>query len=235
METRLMETKRKQRSDTGPRLTERDLSTLRIIGEQYALRFDQLQSLLGSHAKAETKIPGILSESATRHTIDRWEAAGLAEYKKILADTPGFCWLTTNGLHATSLPFRKYEPSPSQLDHIYWSAQARLKITHEHKEWTWQSERWLRTQLDQKVKSVKLPDALLHLPDARTVAIEIELTQKTATVLEQIIKDRALVYLQTWYFAAPKTQQALNTAIFKLDQLYQQRVRIHSLDILTTK
>ena len=226
---------RKKRSDTGTRLTERDLLALRLIGEQYALRFDQLQAVLGQHAKAPTRHAGMLSESATRHALDRWQHAGLVQYKKLLADLPAFCWLTTEGLHAASLPFRTFEPSPSQVHHISWLAQARLYFASQHPEWSWTSERWLRTQLDQKVKSVKLPDALLHLPDNRSIAIEVELTQKNATTLEQIIKDRALVYGQTWYFATAGAQKALHAAIHQLDDTYQQRVKIYSLDLLTRK
>ncbi len=225
---------RKKRSDTGTRLTERDLLALRLIGEQYALRFDQLQALLGHHAKAQTKHEGMLSESATKHALDRWHHAGLVESKKILADLPAFCWLTREGLYAASLPFHPLEPSPTQLHHIGWVAQARLHFASLHPEWSWTSERWLRTQLDQKTKSLKLPDALLHLPDDRRIAIEVELTHKNATTLERIIKDRALVYDQTWYFATTRAQNALHAAIDQLDDPYQQRVKISSLDLLTS-
>ena len=224
---------RKKRSDTGTRLTERDLLALRLIGEQYALRFDQLQTLLGHHAKAHTKHAGMLSASATKHALDRWQHAGLVQSKKLLADLPAFCWLTREGLYAASLPFHSLEPSPTQLHHIGWVAQARLHFASQHPEWSWTSERWLRVQLDQKGKSLKLPDALLHLPDDRRIALEVELTHKNATTLEQIIKDRVLVYDHTWYFATTRAQTALHTAIDQLDDHDQQRVTIYPLDILT--
>src|SRR5258708_13263350 len=75
---------RKKRSDTGTRLTERDLLALRLIGEQYALRFDQLQALLGHHAKAHTKHAGMLSASPTRHALARWQHAGLFQSTNLL-------------------------------------------------------------------------------------------------------------------------------------------------------
>jgi hypothetical protein len=37
---------KRQRSDAGPRLTERDLACLKWIAQQYAIRLDQLQRLL---------------------------------------------------------------------------------------------------------------------------------------------------------------------------------------------
>lgn len=226
---------RKQRSDTGTRLTDRDLLVLKVIGEQYALAFNQLQILLGAHAKAETVQSGKLSESATRHAIDRWKDAGLVGYQKILADLPGVVWLTPRGLHAVSLPFQKYRPAPSGLQHVYQCAQVRLWLAHEHPEWSWTSERWQRAQADQKIKRVKVPDALLTLQDDRVIAIEVELTQKNATTLQQIIKDRAITYGQTWYFAQDRVHKALKTAIEQLDPTYQQRVQIFSLEILDRK
>lgn len=224
--------KRKQRRDTGTRLTDRDLLLLRMMGEQYALRFDQIQGLLGHYAKAPTLQDGMLSPSATRHAIDRWEAAGLVESQKILVDLPAFSWLTAAGLHAVDLPFRKLTPSPGQLEHIYWTAQTRLYIAYQYPEWSWLSERWLRMQADQKVKSVKVPDAHLQLPDNRTIAIEVELTAKYSPVLEQIIRDRTLVYGQVWYFTSKRTQKAVNSAVQHIDEIYKQRVKVYPLDIL---
>lgn len=223
---------RKKRRDTGTRLTERDLLALRIMGEQYAIRFDQLQALLGKYPKAETKETGILSDSATRHAVTRWEAAGLVESKKILADAPSFHWLTTEGLHAVNLPFRRFTPKASQLNHIYWAAQARLYFVFSHPNWQWQSERWLRQGLDQKVKAVKLPDAMLQLEDSRVIAIELELTLKNAKTLQQIIQDRAMTYGQTWYFASKATEKGLNSAVQHIDEIYQQRIKVYSLDTL---
>ena len=64
---------RKERSDKGSiKITERDLSVLRFIGEQYAVRADQLARLLKRPAE------GALSESGTRAVFTRWEKAGLS-------------------------------------------------------------------------------------------------------------------------------------------------------------
>lgn len=224
--------RRRKRSDRGPRLTERDLLALRIIGEQYALRFDQLQVLLGQHAKAETLAPGVLSESATRHTIDRWELAELVMCKKILADQPGFCWLSKAGMYAAGLPFRQFEPSPSQLGHIYWCAQARLFLARQRPEWSWRSERWLRAELDQRIKSVKLPDALLQTEQGE-VAIEIELTRKEMLKLTEVLRDRSMVYAQTWYFAPLEVAPAIEAARAQLESEYQPRVRVFNLEVIT--
>jgi hypothetical protein len=88
------ERRRKPRRDRGPRLTPRDPVMLRWMGEQYALRFDQIQRLLARFSTGALLTPGRVSESTARPTIDRWEMAGLVVSKKILADEQGYCWVT---------------------------------------------------------------------------------------------------------------------------------------------
>ncbi|HEU5380728.1 MAG TPA: hypothetical protein VFV38_35340 [Ktedonobacteraceae bacterium] len=147
------DTHRKRRRDCGPRLTPRDLAILRWMGEQYALRFDQIQRLLARFSPEATRTPGRVSESTARHTIDRWELAGLVVYRKILADEPGYCWLTPAGLRTIGLPFRALTPQPYSFPHIFQCAQARMRLTEQYPGWSWRSERWLRTELDQRIKT----------------------------------------------------------------------------------
>lgn len=137
---------RKRRRDRGPRLTPRDLAILRWMGEQYALRFDQLQRLLARYSTGAMLTPGRVSESTARHTIDRWELAGLVVYKKILANEPGYCWLTPAGLRTVGLPFRAWTPQPYSFAHIFQCAQARMLLTEQYPAWSWRSERWLRNE-----------------------------------------------------------------------------------------
>jgi hypothetical protein len=224
------ERRRKPRRDRGPRLTPRDLVLLRWMGEQYALRFDQIQQLLARFSTGATLTPGRVSESTARHTIDRWEIAGLVVYKKILADEPGYCWVTPAGLRTAGLPFRAFVPQPSNLRHLFWCVQARLALTARYPTWSWRSERWLRTELDQRIKSVKLPDALLVAEDGRTIAVEVELTQKNSIKLEEIMKARTLVYAQTVYFAPPAIARVLSRIRDQLDDIDARKVVIQLLE-----
>jgi len=221
--------KQKTRRDRGPRLTPRDLLILCWIGEQYALRFDQIRELLARHSTGVMQMPGLVSESTARHTIDRWELAGLVVSKKILADEPGYCWLTPAGLRTAGLPFRPFTPAPASLPHIFWCARTRLELTAQYPEWSWRSERWLRAELDQRIKSVKLPDALLVAEDGAAIAVEVELTQKNTLKLEEILQARTLVYAQTVYFAPPPVARALNQVKDQLDRMYAQKVVIHTI------
>jgi hypothetical protein len=224
---------KKRRRDAGARTTERDMVVLKCCGEQYASRFDQVQVLLGRMPKAETKLAGLLSESATRHTIDRWEELKYVVCKRVLDGGPKFVWLTRASLHAVGLPFRMYTPAPAELSHIYWCMQARLYCERHYPDHEWQSERWMRYELDQKMKRVSLPDALLYPPDAGSpLAVEVELRQKNKLRLEEILRDRTLVYARVWYFAPPAVRYALLEARDQLEELYQQRVTIQPLEDL---
>lgn len=220
---------KKRRSDVGVRLTPRDLVALRWIGEQYALRFDQLQRLLASQSSEDLKTPGQLSDSSMRHAIKRWSDAGLVVYKKILADTPGVVWLTTAGYRETGLPFRDQPPALAALEHIYWCSQVRLWLLLNRPQMaeTWRSERWQRHDLDQKLKQVKLPDALLTTATGE-IAVELERTTKGPTRLADALKDRALVYSQVWYICPATTKKAVDQARLELEEFYRAKVLVFS-------
>ena len=69
-------TGRKKRMDTNAiRLLPRDELALTWIGQQYAMRLDQIQELLAQHADHATTHGSRITESATRNVIARWKKA----------------------------------------------------------------------------------------------------------------------------------------------------------------
>ncbi len=92
-------------------LTGRDWRSMLWIAEQYAVRLDQVQYLLSQEAGKGAKEPGRIGINATRLVVARWQRAGLAESKKILAFAPSWIWLTAKGLNELGLPFKPYSPS----------------------------------------------------------------------------------------------------------------------------
>jgi len=232
---------RKKRRDAGIRLTPRDRILLRMGGEQYALRFDQSQRMMARYSPAsELQTPGVLSESATRHRLDDLEKAGLIMQKKRLADVPGVFWLTALGYREIGLPFRVSPPALDDLEHIYWCAQVRLWLMVNRPELAegWKSERWQRRELDQKIKQVKLPDALIQPATGGTIAVEIELSTKGGDRLVDALRARALIYDQVWYICRKEGEKetgkdspfkAVQTAREKLEPLYQQKILIYEL------
>ncbi len=73
------------RADAGQvRLTERDLHALVWIGAQWAVRLDQLQTVLGTWGEGDRA----LGEKATEQVLIRWRRAGWVASQKILARQP---------------------------------------------------------------------------------------------------------------------------------------------------
>lgn len=94
---------RKPRSDRGSRLTERDHKALSWIGQQYAVRLDQLQLVLarlsepGDYA-TKPKEKGRLTQKRTMDLVRRWERLGLVNYCWFLHADPAWVWLSSEGL-----------------------------------------------------------------------------------------------------------------------------------------
>ena len=125
-----MELEPKKRRDAGMlQITDRDIFVLTWIAEQYSISFDQLQRLLGRHAKQSTKTNGLLSMSATRHAIDRWLQLALIETpRKILTTQTSYVWLSRRGLSQLGIPYAYYLPKPSTANHIYAANAVRLHL-----------------------------------------------------------------------------------------------------------
>jgi hypothetical protein len=91
---------RKVRRDKGLIMaTERDLSCLLWIAEQYAARFDQIQRLLSRFPDPHKPFRGaLIAETTVKDLIARWQRAGWIDYQRFLADGRGYAWVTRKGL-----------------------------------------------------------------------------------------------------------------------------------------
>lgn len=216
---------RKERSDKGSiKITERDLSVLTFIGQQYAVRADQLARLLKRPAE------GALSESATRAVIARWEKAGLAASRKVIADESRFVWLTRKGLDDVGLSFKPWTPTAASLAHIFWTNQVRIHTEDRHPAASWRSERELRKgRVMQSISNATNHevDAEIHLPQG-VVAVEVELTAKSVDRRRSIMSEVASRYDTVWYFAPRNVQSLLEETAAGVEQ--RERVRIYLLE-----
>ena len=104
------------------------VEALRWIGEQYAVRMDQLARLLGSQPGGETRVEGMLSERRTRRVVERWAQARLVETRKILYAEPGWVWLSRAGLRAVGLQVKYLVPRPMWLSHVFWCGEVRRRL-----------------------------------------------------------------------------------------------------------
>jgi hypothetical protein len=218
-------------------LTKRDLSVLLFIGEQYVIRFDQLQRLLGKQAGLGLQTPGMLSESAARVWVARMKAIKAIEQEKPYRAQPAYIWLTRAGLRLAHLDFKPLRPATSTLNHLYWCNQARLFMEARRPGEVWVSERRLRSEQAQAIRQRRgrqpeTPDAHL-LTQKGTIAIEIEISDKQAARLVELLRRRATEYYTVWYFCSNETQKRVESAKKELISEIRERIQIYSLSQLS--
>jgi hypothetical protein len=224
---------RMPRSDRDmPRMTERDLAALHVIGEQYAVSLDHLQVWL---ARLSQRSEGRVPESTARHCIARWVKLGLVRYRKILAKEPGWLWLTPRGLRELGYPYSYREPSVSGLHHLYWCNQIRFYITARLGSGlvSWEPERKLRYEALAKgateARVGKLPDAIITTEQG-SIALEVELTAKSRGRLLHTLRSAAAKYPTVWYFCSPEVQRLLERELPQMEQQVVKRIMIYPLE-----
>ncbi len=232
-------TERQTRSDKGkPQLTQRDLDILRIIGEQTAYRFDQLQGLLARHPMSHAVDPTFLSETRTTAMIRRWQQLGLADYRKILHDQPGWLWLTAKGIAHLQLPVRFHEPFHGDMEHLYWINETRALVEDSYGPepgFCWESERLIRTTQERLLAQQKqdqhvdlwLPleyqcqhrvDGLFRYPVGQeakeyVTAIEVELSHKAYSTWKKIFVELVKHHHRVQYYVHSTVMTSLAKAV----------------------
>jgi hypothetical protein len=173
----------------GVLVTERDLTVLRWISEQFAVRADVIRWLLGGDRP--------LSEGRTRQVIDRWRRAGLVNQRRFFLGAEPVVWPTREGLRLVLDGYRAKTPALSMLAHIHAVTLVRLGLERRGTVTRWVPERAL-------YRARPSPD--IHVADGeytdrtgRRTAVEVELTVKSAERLRRIIGDLTLDYEHVVY------------------------------------
>lgn len=205
--------KRKPRSDKGQiRFNSRDLLGLTWIGEQYAVRLDSLQVLLGRQAQQVTKVENQLSESTARRVVERWKQEQLVASRKFFYAEPEWIWLTAHGLRQMDLPYKPKDPSVGQLRHLHLVNRIRLHAEAKYPELQyWRSERRMRYE-HSKDSKFHVPDGEVIRTDNQTIAVEIERTLKSRRRIDDIVEKLHRQYAVVWYFVTPETRAAVQAA-----------------------
>lgn len=196
-----------RRSDYGQvRATERDLYLLEWIGEQYAVRVDQLKEL------AEVYKGSALSAPTIKWLTNRWREAGWVEKQVLLSGHPQWVWLTREGYKDAGLEYPYARPSVSRLRHIYHTNAVRLWIERRSQggaEWT--SDRAINPERKLEGKRHFVDGEVIY--DDRRIALEVELTQKSKFRLDSILRELKTDYEAVWYFASIECYTAVKNAI----------------------
>ncbi len=187
-------TGRKKRKDADAiRLLARDELVLTWIGQQYAMRLDQIQELLGQRVGQGAAHENQITESATRNVIARWKKAGWVQARRIDAEEPLWVWLTKEGLRRVGLTYQ-YQSldsmSKHDRDHLYAITDVRLELDDGTEGIEWTSERTLLQGVKRVAgrERIHRPDAVFACGDD-LIAIEVELSRKTVPLLSHILED----------------------------------------------
>jgi hypothetical protein len=208
---------RARRWDAGPEATARDVAALRFVGEQYTARFDVLAVVLGRLSPAAVRDAGRLGERTVRQRVERWEAAGWAERRRMLGHT----WVlpTRAGLRLAGLNFDPWNPALDRLAHHHAGAVIRL-----HREpvpgrggWVCERELWRRRgraswhMADGALPAV-VPAGWQGI-DQAWERVEVELTQKARPRVLAALKTRPPHTAAVTYYVPASLHGALSALL----------------------
>jgi hypothetical protein len=203
--------------DAGPEATARDLAALRFVGEQYAARSDVLAVLLGRLSPAMVREPGRLGDRTVRQRVERWEAAGWAERRRMLGHT----WVlpTRAGLRLAGLELDPWTPAVDRLAHHHAAAVVRL-----HREpvpgrggWVCERELWRRRgraswHMVDGALPAAVPAGWQGISEAWEL-VEVELTHKARPRVLAAVKTRPPHTAAITYYVPAALHAALSAQL----------------------
>jgi len=232
-----------RRSDAGKiKLTDRDITGLTLIADQYGAPVDLLAGALDVQPD---RLRGILA---------RWRHAGWAATGP-LGKGPAWCWPTPAGMRLLGLSYGAKEPSATRLPHIRAVLAVRLWLQSgqaygDGMAW-WRSERRIRAASGGRVGIAHLPDAEIHWPSldgapyaGQIWAIEAELTPKplarTVGIMRGMLTRTSDYgpngtpsieprYAQIVYLTAPAAVSIVSRSIAALPEPLQARMTARNL------
>jgi hypothetical protein len=160
---------------TGARsgITERELSALRFVAEQYAVPMALLAELVdvGPEPLSPASAPRV-----ARRVAERLERLGYADRRPMLGQT----WVipSRRGLAAAGLPYGSQTPAPILLGHVERAARLRLHLEDAYPDATWESERAIRHRWAGSGARVRIADGGLCWSDGTATGVELEVHLK---------------------------------------------------------
>jgi hypothetical protein len=203
-------------------ITERDLTVLTVMGEQYGLRDDALGLLLSrlSPAAPDRLTPEGLSGRTARGWAARMERGGYLTRRRII----GRVWLTPtqDGLDLAGLPFERWnfggrradeEPSGWGLRHVHAITVVRLELEAAHPGAVWTPEREFHRQRQEAASRVRVPDGALDLDDGQRVGVEVELSRKRPDRYRTILRDAHRSLDRVRWYVPPRLRPWLESTL----------------------
>jgi hypothetical protein len=201
----------------GPEATARDQAALRFVGEHYAVRSDVLAAVLGRLSPAAPRRVGRLGHRTVRQRVERWEAAGWAERRRMLGHT----WVlpTRAGLRLAGLDFDPWTPALDRLAHHHAVAVVRLAREPIPGQGGWVCERELWRRRGKA--SWHLADGAVPSPvpadwqgiDQAWELVEVELHQKARPRVVAAVKTRPPHTARITYYVPAALHTALSALL----------------------
>jgi hypothetical protein len=203
---------RAQRWDAGSAaVTERDVATLRFIGEQYGVRADALAVLLARLSPAPARPrpgwerPAVLSDRRVRAWGERMVSAGYLTRQRVLGHT--WTTLTAAGMNLAGLSFERWKFGGARdgeegwgLEHVHNITRARLHLQPDPADGAWISERAIRRKWEGTGARVRRADGALTLSDGRVAGVEVELHRKKPDRYDGIVRDVDPDLDEVWWY-----------------------------------
>jgi hypothetical protein len=200
---------RRRRWDAGQVIvTDRDLTALRFVGEQYGVRDDALRVLLTRLSPAAGRLsPGqVLSPRTARVWVERMERSGWLIRRRLL----GHVWTTPTaaGLELAGLDYERWAFGGAHRDgaegwglaHVHAVAVVRLFLQGHPADGCWLSERAIRRKWEGTGARVRRADGALRLDDGRLAGVEVELHRKKPDRYEPILRDVDPDLDEVWWY-----------------------------------
>lgn len=206
------------------RISARDITISMVIGDQFALRIDQVALLLGVPVNVAYKW-------VNRMRTQRW-VEGQQIHGRL------WVWLTGRGLRQLDLPYRPLRPSPMQLDHLYEINQVRIWYARLHPELEWVSERFIRRAAAPGNQAQHIPDGvLIDYHNERCTAIEVEINPKTVEQTYDIINRLLSEYTTVHYVCSERATRVVQRAyelLIRQNPELQGRLRLTMLSVVAS-
>jgi hypothetical protein len=210
---RRLETRARRWDAGSAAVTERDVTALRFIGEQYGVRTDALAILLARLSPAPTRLspeddagrPARLSDRRVRGWIERMERAGYLARRRVLGHT----WTTPTvaGIALAGLSFERWKFGGARdgeegwgLEHVHAITTVRFHLQPDPGDGRWISERAIRRKWEGTGARVRRADGALVLSDGRVAGVEVELHRKKADRYDGILRDVDPDFDEVWWF-----------------------------------
>lgn len=198
-------------------LIDKDYLGLWYVGRFGQMRVESLRRVLG---RGRTD-GDVLSDRRTRGAIKKWEREGYAQFRKLQESERKWVCLTAKGMKAVALPYRAGYAvrDPFLLGHSFEVTELILKLEDTYGD----DLRFLteRELYHRHGREQECPDGLLEIMQGGgwwPVALEVELTAKSAKRMDVKLEALAQHYQNIWYYVHKPTQGVVLQAVRRMRQ-----------------